>query len=261
MPRRKIPVFDKGTPPVESNLTGGFIMKKYRKLLSVLLAGVMVFSLAACGKKDDAAQSAAQSSAQTADNAQDTGSADTGSSDTGSSDSGYKLTVPAKLTGKLNIIELEDRDPSVLRGIRIWGNNIGTGDDINGKESSLDDVRCIFLLNEWVEFNPDIDKEYSLCVWILKHRDDHEYYADCEFSDLMPGFANYCDVHYPEDADNPDEWGWGSFYLNPDECDPGYYDFVFTYEGKAIATLVTRFYNDGELNSKSGEELEALMHE
>lgn len=49
-----------------------------------------------------------------------------------------------------------------------------------------------------------------------------EYYADCKFSD---------------------------------------YDFVFTYEGKAIATLVTRFYNDGELNSKSGEELEALMHE
>ena len=267
MPRRKIPVFDKGTPPVESNLMGGFIMKKYRKLLSVLLAGVMVFSLAACGKKDDAAkpddtaQSAAQSSAQTADNAQDTGSADTGSSDTGNSDSGYKLTVPAKLTGKLNIIELEDRDPSVLRGIRIWGNNIGTGDDINGKESSLDDVRCIFLLNEWVEFNPDIDKEYGLRVWILKHRDDHEYYADCKFSDLMPDFVNYCDLHYPEDADNPDEWGWGSFYLNPDECDPGYYDFVFTYEGKAIATLVTRFYNDGELNSKSGEELEALMHE
>ncbi len=261
MPRRKIPVFDKGTPPVESNLTGGFIMKKYRKLLSVLLAGVMVFSLAACGKKDDTAQSAAQSSAQTADNAQDTGSADTGSSDTGSSDSGYKLTVPAKLTGKLNIIELEDRDPSVLRGTKIWGNSVGTAEDINEKDYSLDDVRCIFQLNEWVEFCPDIDKEYGLRVWILKHRDDHEYYADCKFSDLMPDFVNYCDLHYPEDVDTPDEWAWGSFYLNPEDCAPGYYDFVFTYDGKAIATLVTRFYNDGELNSKSGEELEALMHE
>ena len=54
---------------------------------------------------------------------------------------------------------------------------------------------------------------------------------------------------------------WGSFYLHPEECEPGYYDFVFTYEGKAIATLLTRFYNEDELTVKSDAELEALMHE
>ena len=54
---------------------------------------------------------------------------------------------------------------------------------------------------------------------------------------------------------------WGSFYLNKEECEPGYYDFVFTYEGKAIATLLTRFYNENELTVKSDAELEALMHE
>lgn len=239
-------------------------MKKNNKFFSMLLTAGMILSLAACGKGDEpstpaaADSSAAQSSSQTAtaDSTQDSNSVE---ADNGQS--GYKLTVPAKLTGKINLIELEDRDPSVLRGMKIWGNSIGSYEDINGKESSLDDVRCIFQLNEWVEFNPDTDKEYGLRVWILKHRDDHEYYADCKFSDLMPEFANYCDLHYPEESDNPDEWSWGSFYLNPDDCEPGYYDFVFTYDGKAIATLVTRFYNDTELNEKSGSELEALMHE
>ena len=31
MPRRKMPIFDKGTPPVESNLTGGFIYEEVQK--------------------------------------------------------------------------------------------------------------------------------------------------------------------------------------------------------------------------------------
>ncbi len=108
---------------------------------------------------------------------------------------------------------------------------------------------------------PDTDAEYGLRVWILRHRDDQEYYNSCKFSDLMPGFANYCDLHYPADADNSDEWSWGEFYLHSEECEPGYYDFVFTYDGKAIATLLTRFYGVAELSGKSDEELEKLMHE
>ena len=167
----------------------------------------------------------------------------------------------AKLSGKLNVINLDDRDPSILRGVIICGESVGSNDDINGKASSLTDVRCIFELNEWVEFYPDTDKQYALRVWILKHRDDQDYYNNCKFSDLMPNFVQYCDLHYPEDAEKPDEWHWGNFYLNPEECEAGYYDFVFTYEGKAIATLTTRFYTEDELDGKSGAELEALMHE
>ena len=41
----------------------------------------------------------------------------------------------------------------------------------------------------------------------------------------------------------------------------GYYDFVFTYEGKAIAALLTRFYAEGDLRAKSDADLEKLMHE
>lgn len=174
-------------------------------------------------------------------------------------DGANQNTDEARLTGKLKLINLDDRNPSILRGLRIMGTSAGSVEDINGKASSLDDIRCIFELTEWVEFYPDTDAEYSLRVWVLKHRIDQEYYNDCKFSDLMPNFATYCDLHYPEDADNPEEWYWGNFYLNPEECEPGYYDFVFTYDGKAIATLLTRFYMEGELREKSGSELEALV--
>lgn len=227
-----------------------------------MLAFVLALGLAACGKGNDTSkpsdvgQATEQGQAQGTDNSQGNNN-----SETDGDQSGDQMIVPAKLTGKLNLIELDDRDPSVLRGVTIKGNCAGSAEGFNNKESSLTDVRCVFELNEWVEFYPDTDKEYALRVWILKHRDDQEYYNTAKFSDLDPNFVNYCDLHYPVDEENPDEWQWGSFYLNKEECEPGYYDFVFTYEGKAIATLLTRFYAENELTVKSDAELEALMHE
>ncbi len=226
-------------------------MKKYIKVLSLFLALVMVLSLCACSAKTD-------DSADTTTAADVTESGDVADDTTTASANNAEA---AKLTGKINIINPDDKDSAILRGVRIGGLSVGSAEGFNNKEASLDDVRCIFELGEWIEFYPDTDAEYALRVWILKHRDDQEYYNDCEFSDLMPGFAQYCDLHYPVDEENPDSWYWGSFYLNQDECEPGYYDFVFTYEGKAIGVLQTRFYNAGELSGKSDEELEALMHE
>ncbi len=227
-----------------------------KKSLILALALLMIVSLAACKGNDHESTGTNPPASSTGDN-QQSGN-ESGNSNT--SQSGNNAEA-AKLTGKLNLIELDDRDPSVLRGVIIKGLSVGTADGFNGRESSLTDVRCIFELNEWVEFYPDTDATYGLRVWILKHRDDQEYYNTAKFSDLDPNFANYCDLHYPEDAENPDETEWGSFYLNKEECEPGYYDFVFTYEGKAIATLLTRFYNENELTIKSDAELEALMHE
>ena len=227
-----------------------------KRIIAAVFAAIMLVSLCACGVINNN-QGQNPSSSQTADPGHSGNSGSNGNS--GNSEN----TNPtgAKLTGKMNIINLDDRDPSVLRGVAIKGTSAGSYDGINGKESSLTDVRCIFELNERVSFYPDTDKDYALRVWVLKHRDDQEYYNNAKFSDLDPNFANYCDLHYPEDAENPDEWSWGDFYLHPEECEPGYYDFVFTYEGKAIATLLTRFYAENELTVKSDAELEALMHE
>ena len=241
---------------LQGNHEGGIFMSRNHRLISFLLAALLVLGLAACGKGTDTAKpsDAGQTTAPPASEAQ-------GGSNSGSEPSGSQPAEAAKLTGKLNLIDLDDRDPSVLRGVIIKGLSVGTSDGFNGRESSLTDVRCIFELNEWIEFYPDTDATYGLRVWILKHRDDQEYYNTAKFSDLDPNFVNYCDLHYPEDEENPDEWYWGSFYLNAAECEPGYYDFVFTYEGNAIATLLTRFYAEAELSAKSDAELEALMHE
>ena len=220
--------------------------------MCLLLAVLMSITLTACSKGNSTKQSAIQ------EQTTETEGSEIETNESATNETSAQTAEPAKLSGKMRLIELEDRDPSILRGIRIMGNSIGSMEDINGKESSLDDVRCIFLLNEWIELYPDTDAEKGLCVWILQHRDDQDYYNDCKFNDEMPGFVSYCDLPCP--ADDP-EGCWGSFYLNPEDCEAGYYDFVFTYQGKAIAILLTRFYNDGELNEKSGAELEALMHE
>ena len=229
------------------------MFRKYR-FICLLLAVVLIFALAACAKGNGTPAGTAQPPAQgqTPDAAPQTG-------DNGG-DGGSRTASPAKLTGKLDIIDLDDRDASVLRGVSVCGNQAGSS-EFNAKDPATEGVRCVFELGEWIEFYPDADAEYYLRVWILTHRDDQKYYKDCKFSDLMPGFAAYCDLHYPEDAEDPDSWYWGSFYLNKGECEPGYYDFVFTYEGKAIAVLQTRFYNENELASKSDAELEALMRE
>ena len=229
-----------------------------KKSLILALALLMIVSLAACKGNDPGSTGTNPPASSTGDNQQ---SGNESGNENDNTSQGGNNAEAAKLTGQLNLINLDDRDPSVLRGVTIKGNHAGSYDGINGKESSLTDVRCIFELNEWVSFYPDTDATYGLRVWILKHRDDQEYYNTAKFSDLDPNFVNYCDLHYPEDEDNPDEWYWGSFYLHSEECEPGYYDFVFTYEGKAIATLLTRFYAEGELSAKSDAELEALMHE
>jgi len=250
-------------PCPESKAKGNDTMKK---TLAIILAVVLVLGLAACDSSGTTSQN--NNPSGSGNNSSNPSTNSTGDNQPSGNESGADNTSQsgnnaeaAKLTGKMNIINLDDRDPSVLRGVTIKGVNTGSYDGINGKEPSLTDVRCIFELNEWIEFYPDTDATYGLRVWILKHRDDQEYYNKAKFSDLDPNFANYCDLHYPEDEENPDEWYWGNFYLNMEECEPGYYDFVFTYEGKAIATLLTRFYKEGELSAKSDTELEALMHE
>ena len=172
----------------------------------------------------------------------------------GGSDVSGVTAQESMLPGKLYFFNLEDRDPSILRGVTISGNCAGSL-EFNSKEKGTDGIRCIFELSEWVEFYPDTDAEYGIKVWILKHQEDQSIYETTKFSDLMPGFCNYCDLH--KDEDNEDAT-WGSFYLNYEEFQPGYYDFVFVYDGKAIAKMITYFYANDALSGKSDAELEKL---
>ena len=42
---------------------------------------------------------------------------------------------------------------------------------------------------------------------------------------------------------------------------PGFYDFVFLYNNKVFATMLTKFYKPNELIEKPDSELEKLMKE
>ena len=63
------------------------------------------------------------------------------------------------------------------------------------------------------------------------------------------------DLNKPESKDDI----WGSFYLNPADVKEGYYDLVFTVDGKAAASVLTRFYKPDELAEKSDTELEQIQ--
>lgn len=234
------------------------------KLVCGLMVIAMTLSLVACGKTESGSQGG--SGNQGGSGAQVAGSnsagSDSGQAGNTEGNGGNAAGVEAKesmLPGKLYFFNLEDRDPSVLRGVKICGNVCGSTEFNVSREKGTDGIRCIFQMNEWVEFYPDTDATYGIKVWILEHREDQRSYETTQFSDLMPGFVQYCDLRYPEDEENPDVWQWGAFYLNNDEYKPGYYDFVFVYEGKAIAKMITYFYADGEIQNKSDADLEKLM--
>lgn len=234
-----------------------------KKILVLAIISSMLICMCACGgkKTDNGVTSTAEKTVTTKSNSDSDSSKATDNTDSNSSKS--TSAESAMIPGTLNFINLDDRDPSVLKGIRLWGNRVGgfsSGPDetINSHPIDTDNIRCIFELNEWVEFYIDSDLEYGLRVWVLEHREDQSYYETAQFSDLMPGFANYCDLR--PDPDYEENECWGSFYLHPEYQNAGYYDFVFTYEGKAIATLLTKFYNEGELDL-SDEELLRIMND
>ena len=221
-----------------------------KKMIALVLALAMTVMMTAC---------AAGNNDGSPDSKPDNGSSGTqqsGSSGESDGASGAGSIEAAMVPGKLNFIDLDDRDASVLRGVTVYGNRCGST-EYNYRQASVENVRSVFEINEYVGFIPDTDLTYGIRVWILEHREDQSYYEKAQFSDLMPGFANYCDLHL--DTDDPESSYWGEFYLGTDDCEPGYYDFVFVYEGKAIATLLTRFYSEGELENKSDAELDALM--
>ncbi len=213
-----------------------------KKLIAITLALLMLVGLAACGKTENG-----------------TGQADppanTDGAQPGGADDDRPADTPAEnaaLTGKLVFIEADGRDPSVLRGVAFSGNRSGSA-EFNGRIPGTEGVRCIFELNEYVAGIPDTDAETGLEVYVLLHREDQTFYETAQFSEETPGFAALYRMERNEGDD------WGEFYLNPEDAAPGCYDFVFVYEGKAIATLLTRFYNEKELEGKSDAELEALM--
>ena len=240
-----------------------------KKALAILLAISLTAALAACGKQDESSDKsdAATTTTTAAANQQESSGEDqtTTTTTTAATDSPQDSKVSDESSdvgevlgplepGKLFVFPLEDGEEQVLRNVRLAGNQAGSTEF--NKKDPAERVRCIFMLNEWVEIYPDTDAESGLKCWAFRHKDDLAFYLDNTLSEESDGFVQVLDLNKNPD----DETGcWGSFYLFSEECEAGLYDLVFTHNGKPVGALITKFYNHNELTSKSDEELEELM--
>ena len=226
-----------------------------KKLLTIALTLALILGLTACGC---AANKPAENPA---DNPGGQSQTDPGTNPGGNSQTdpgtepGDTGCVPeATLDGALHFIDRDDRDASVLRGVRFSGNRSGS-EEFNSRPPATEGIRCVFELNEYVAALPDTDVTSGILVYVLPHREGEaqKSYETEWFSDEMPELAAVYNMEQREGDD------WGEFYLNPEEAAPGCYDFVFVYEGKAIATLATRFCDEGQLENLTDKELEDYM--
>jgi len=223
-----------------------------KKVLALVLVLAMIATALACAGNGNSNNQKTDAPTNNSGGSQQSGNEDPKDASTEKTNE----VESAKLTGELIPIPNSRDDMPELRGVSFSGNRVGS-EVFNSKEPSTTGIRCIFELDEWFLCTPDTDQTYGIKIYILEHREDQKSYETTDYSDQMPGFVNTMALYY--DADE-EEW-IGEIYLNSDEVAPGYYDFVFTYEGTPFAKLLTRFYAKAELESKSDAELEKLMKE
>ena len=220
---------------------------KMKRLFTAIFSATML--LASCG--------GSQNQNSTTDSANNSATTTDGSTASNNSGNATKADAQkAMIPGKLNFVNLKDGEQPVMTALTLKGNQVGSA-EWNDRKPATEGIRCIFNLNEWIEFYPVTNAEYGIKVWIIKHKDDQSYYLKNKMRDITPGFVQGGDIRKDPDAEEGSPWG--SMYVNPDNAEPGYYDFVFTYEDKVFATMLTKFYKVDELDRKSDDELTDLM--
>ena len=222
---------------------------KINRLFAAIFSATML--LASCG--------GSQNQNSTTDSANNSATTTDGSTASNNSGNATKADAQkAMIPGKLNFVNLNNGEQPVMTALTLKGNQVGSA-EWNDRKPATEGIRCIFNLNEWIEFYPVTNAEYGIKVWIIKHKDDQSYYLKNKMRDITPGFVQGGDIRKDPDAEEGSHWG--SMYVNPENAEPGYYDFVFTYEDKVFATMLTKFYKEDGLDNKSDEELEKLMKE
>ena len=164
----------------------------------------------------------------------------------------------ARVLGKLCFVNLKEGEKPIMNGLSLFGNRCGSG-DFNHKPYATEGIRSVFELDEWIEFHPQSNAGTGIKVLVFQHKDDQDFYLKNALNDETPGYILECDLNKDPEAEETSHWG--AFYLHPEEVSPGYYDFVFIYNNKVFATMLTKFYKPDELFHKPDSELEKLMAE
>ena len=160
--------------------------------------------------------------------------------------------------GKLYFMNIKEGEQPVMTGLSLFGNRCGSV-DFNHKPAAAEGIRSVFELDEWIEFHPEANAKTGIKVMVFKHKADQSFYLNNALNSETPDYIQECDLNKDPEAEESDHWG--SFYMHPEEVEPGYYDFVFIYNNKVFATMLTKFYKPDELLEKSDSELEKLMKE
>ena len=219
-----------------------------KKIFALILSATMLLSLASCANSGGSGSTEATSAKETQTEANAGGNNDA-TQDTEATKDTAAADAIVLLPG-----ELYQFDKDVIKGITVKGNQLGTA-EFNAKDPDVKGIRCIFQLDEWVEFHLDSSVANGIYVYVYKHADDAKVYADMGFTEEDVKVLATCTLEKPEDAADQ----WGSLYLNPEYADPGIYDIVFVKNGKAVAVMEAKFFAEGTLNEKSDDELRALM--
>ncbi len=158
--------------------------------------------------------------------------------------------------GKLYFVNLKEGEQPVMTALSLFGNRCGT-ESFNHKPYATEGIRSVFELDEWIEFHPQASAGSGIKVMVFKHQEDQGFYLKNSLNDETPGYIQELELNKDPEADETNHWG--SFYLHPEEVEPGYYDFIFIYKDKVFATMLTRFFKPEEIYLKSDSELEELM--
>ena len=218
-----------------------------KKIIALIISATMLLSLSACNKgKGTPASSCATTKAAAA------GEGAGGNTDATkkNADAGAIVLLP----GELYQFDKDADGGPVIKGLTVKGNQVGTV-EFNAKDPDVKGIRCIFQLNEWVEFYPDTTVTEGIYVYVYKHADDAKVYTDMGFTEEDTKVLATCTLTKPEEAD----YQWGSLYVNPDNAQPGVYDIVFVKDGKAVAVMKANFFKEGDLDGKSDDDLRAMM--
>lgn len=160
--------------------------------------------------------------------------------------------------GKLYFVNLKEGENPVMTGLSLNGNRCGS-EAFNSKPFATEGIRCVFELDEWIEFHPKASVGGGIKVMVFKHKAEQSQYLKKPLSDKTSGYIQEHDLN--KDPDAEENYHWGSFYLHPEEVAPGYYDFVFLYNNKVFAIMPTHFFNSEVIWEKPDSELEQLMKE
>ena len=214
-----------------------------KKILALIISATMLLSLSSCANSNRTSTADKETTKDSVSGEDACGNSD--ATKNNNSDAGAIVLLPG---------ELYQFDKDVIKGITVKGNQLGSA-GFNDKDPDVKGIRCIFQLNEWVEFYPDTSVNDGLWVYVYKHADDANVYTDMGFTEEDTKVLATCTLEKPEEAD----YQWGALYLNPDYADPGVYDIVFVKDGKAVAVMEAKFFDGLSIQEKSDEELSAMM--